>query len=82
MLLKKLKILSNFYLPLKRIRHLDTYQHLCNSCHFHEPIKFECLIYKAGHKEIKEICTTQFSARDFLHPNYIYHPSVIQKGKD
>ena len=81
MLLKKLKILSNFYLPLKRIRYL-AYQHPCDSCHFLNPIKCECLIYKAGHKEIKEICTTQFSIRDFLHTNYIYHPSVIQKGKD
>lgn len=82
MLLKKLKILSNFYLPLKRIRYLDTYQHPCDSCHFFEPIKFECLIYETEHKEIKEICMTQFSVRDFLHPNYIYHPSVIQKAKD
>lgn len=81
MLLKKLKILSNFYLPLKRIRYLDT-QHPCDSCHFLEPIKFECLIYEAEHEEIKEICMTQFSERYFLHPNYIYHPSVIQKGKD
>ena len=80
MLLKKLKILSSFYLPLKRIRYLDTYQHPCDSCHFLEPIKFECLIYKE-HREIEEICMTQFNVH-FLHPNYIYHPSVIQKGKD